>query len=289
MRGEVVGGLREVVGRLRSRARLPDESGLLAILLVLSGGAWIATAHLATADMRQGVLTSASVMAPSSPMNAMGSMPTAPDVFIGSWTVMMVAMMVPSVWPAVSTFNGCVRAADRAYGATVLYIAGYLVVWSAIGGGAYVVVRVVQAWFSPGGLTALRGGALLLIVAGLYQFTPFKHACLRQCRSPHTGPASQHITHTPSVLGSIRAGVIQGVCCLGSSWPSMLVLLLLGMMNLAWMGVVAGVIFIEKVVPKGDSLGKLLGLGLIGLGIVLVATPHPLPALMNLPAALFPG
>ena len=80
-------------------------------------------------------------------------------------------------------------------------------------------------------------------------------------------------------LGALRAGLGQGVYCLGSSWPLMLVLLLVGMMNLAWMGVIAGVIFVEKVVPGGDVVSKVVGWGLAGWGIILLAAPHTLPAL----------
>jgi predicted metal-binding membrane protein len=78
----------------------------------------------------------------------------------------------------------------------------------------------------------------------------------------------------------MRAGLGQGVYCLGSSWPLMLVLLLMGMMNLAWMGVIAGVIFVEKALPGGDMVSKVVGWGLAGGGIILLAAPHTLPALI---------
>jgi predicted metal-binding membrane protein len=69
----------------------------------------------------------------------------------------------------------------------------------------------------------------------------------------------------------------------------MLVLLLLGMMNLAWMGLISGVIFLEKVAPKGNVIGKVVGLGLLGLGIALLATPHPLPAIIDVSRGIFPA
>lgn len=140
MREALFGRLREAFGRLRSGAHLPGGSALLAILLGLSGGAWLATAHLATADMRQGILTGASEMTSGSQMDAMGSMSAA-----------------PSVWPAARTFEDRVRTADRSRGATALFIVGYLLEWSAIGTGAYLVVRAHQAWFPTGNLTAIRG------------------------------------------------------------------------------------------------------------------------------------
>jgi predicted metal-binding membrane protein len=113
----------------------------------------------------------------------------------------------------------------------------------------------------------------------MYQLTPPKQACLRQCRSPHMGVAARVSTPAQGHLGAVRAGLWQGVCCLGSSWPLMLVLLLVGMMNLAWMGVVAGLIFVEKAVPSGDMLSKVVGWGLAGGGLILLAAPHALTAL----------
>jgi predicted metal-binding membrane protein len=200
-------------------------------------------------------------------------------VFIGAWTVMMVAMMVPSLVPAVRMFATRARTTVQASSATALMIAGYLLVWSAMGGVAYLIVQALQDWLPAGGATALRLGAALLVVAGAYQLTPPKQACLRHCRSPHPDVALPASTRAHGYLSAMRAGLWQGVYCLGSSWPLMLVLLLVGMMNLAWMGVVAAVIFVEKVVPSGDVVSKVVGWGLSGLGIVLLAAPHTLPAL----------
>jgi hypothetical protein len=128
-------------------------------------------------------------------------------------------------------------------------------------------------------MAALRVGAALLVVAGVYQLTPPKQACLRRCRSPHVGVAPPVGTRVQGHPGAVYAGLGQGLYCLGSSWPLMLVLLLVGLMNLAWMGVIAGGIFIEKVVPSGDVVDKVAGWGLAGGGLILLAAPHTLPAL----------
>ena len=77
-------------------------------------------------------------------------------------------------------------------------------------------------------------------------------------------------------------GLTQGAYCLGSSWPLMLVLLLLGMMNLAWMGAIAVVILLEKALPAEQRISAVIGVGLVSLGIVLLAAPHALPALVGL-------
>jgi len=263
----------------RPGAALPAGSALVAVLLGVVCGAWLVSGRLATPDMRLGVLTAASTMSVPSQMGMPGAMSMGLGVFIGTWTVMMVAMMVPSFVPAVRMFDAWTRAEGQPGGATVLLLAGYLLVWSAVGGVAYLAVQTLQGWLPAGGMTALRTGAVLLVVAGVYQLTPPKQACLRHCRSAHWSEAPPVSTRAQGHLSAVRAGLEQGAYCLGSSWPLMLVLLLVGMMNLAWMGVLAAVIFVEKVMPGGDVASKVVGWGLAGCGIILLAAPHTLPAL----------
>jgi len=220
----------------RDGAPRPAGRALVAILLGVAGGAWLISARLATPDMRLGVLTGAS----RSQMGMPGAASMGPSAFIATWTVMMVAMMVPSVVPAVRTFDTAARTSRQSGGAPVLFLTGYLLVWCTIGAVAYLVVESLQDWLPAGSTTALRVGAVLLIVAGVYQLTPPKQACLRHCRSPQMGVAPRTSARVGGHVGAVRAGLGQGVYCLGSSWPLMLVLLLVGMMNLAWMGVIAG-------------------------------------------------
>jgi predicted metal-binding membrane protein len=264
----------------RHGAALPTDSALVAILLGVAGCAWLTNARLATPDMRFGVLTGASPMSARGQMGMPGAMSMGLSGFIATWTVMMVAMMIPSLVPAVRTFDTWARATGQSGSATVLFIMGYLLVWGAIGGVAYLIVHALQGWLPAGSMTALRVGALLLVVAGVYQLTPSKQICLRHCRSPHIGVAPQGGAGARGRRGAARAGLWQGVYCLGSSWPLMLALLLVGMMNLAWMGVIAGVIFVEKVAPGGAMVSKVVGWGLTGGGVILLAAPHTLPALV---------
>ncbi len=264
----------------RAGAARPTDTALVASLLGVAGGAWLLSARLATPDMRLGVLTGASTMSASSQIGMPGAMSMGLGVFIATWAVMMVAMMVPSFVPAVRKFDTWARARGQSGGTTALFLAGYLLMWSAVGGVAYLAVQAFQGWLLAGSMTALRTGAVLLVVAGVYQLTPPKQACLRHCRSAHMGVTSSVSTQAQGYLSAARAGLWQGVYCLGSSWPLMLALLLVGMMNLAWMGIIAGVIFVEKVVPGGEMASKVVGWGLAGLGIVLLAAPHTLPALV---------
>jgi predicted metal-binding membrane protein len=112
--------------------RLADGA-LVAILLGLAGSAWLISARLSTPDMRLGLLTTAPAMSAPGQMGRSGSMSMGLSVFIATWTVMMVAMMVPSIVPAVRTFDTWVRTMGRPGSATVLFIAGYLLVWSLAG------------------------------------------------------------------------------------------------------------------------------------------------------------
>lgn len=264
----------------RDGAALPASSALVAILLGVACCAWLISARLATPEMRLGILTGAAPVPARSQMGMPGSMSMSLSVFIATWTIMMVAMMLPSLVPAVRAFDTWVRATGRSGGATVLFVMGYLLVWSTIGALAYLMVQGLQGWLPAGSTAALRAGAVLLVVAGLYQLTPPHQACLRHCRLPYTDVAPQAGTRVRGHLGALRAGLGQGVYCLGSSWPLMLVLLLVGMMNLAWMGLIAGLIVVEKVMPRGDVVSKVVGWGLAGGGVVLLAAPHTLPALV---------
>lgn len=164
---------------------------------------------------------------------------------------------------------------------TVLFVAGYLLAWSAVGPVAYLIMALLQNLSAVGSEASLREGAILLLVAGAYQFTPFKQASLRKRHSPHAHLAEEERMGQTRGLATLSRGLAQGTYCLGSSWPLMVVLLLLGMMNLAWMGVIALIILLEKTLPSGQAISKAVGIGLIVLGITLIAAPHPLPALVG--------
>jgi len=263
----------------RAGAALPAGTALVALLLGLAGSAWLISARLATPDMRLGMLTRAPMVSTSSQMGMSGSMSMSLGVFLATWTVMMVAMMIPSVLPTVRSFDVRARTTGQSGGAPVLFIMGYLLVWSAIGGLAYLAVQSLQEWPPAGSMPALRLGALLLVGAGVYQLTLLKQACLRHCRSRHSGVVPPVGPREPGYPGALRAGLWSGVYCVGSSWPLMLVLLLVGMMNLAWMAVIAGGILVEKTMPGGVVFGKLVGCGLAGWGIILLTAPHAVPVL----------
>jgi predicted metal-binding membrane protein len=249
-------------------ARRPTSSSgaLVAGLVGLCAAAWLVTLHLATPHMRVGLLTSAS-RGQMAPMGMSSQMALGP--FMAGWIAMMAAMMVPALVPVVAALEWWTRASNRPRAGVPLLVAGYLLVWSAVGLVAYAVLAALQDWTAPATSPALRLGAALLVVAGAYQLTHLKRVCVRQCRSPLP------LRH----LGPLRAGIIRGLYSLGCCWALMLVLLLLGMMNLIWMAAVTLIVLAEEVAPKGELVRWFVGLALMGLGITLFAAPQTLPAL----------
>jgi predicted metal-binding membrane protein len=213
-----------------------------------------------------------------SSMPGMGASTGMMGLFLVTWVVMMVAMMFPAIVPVVITFDRWVRRARRPRSATMTFVGGYLLVWTGFGLVVYAAVVYFQPRL-PMGDGAIRLGAALLILAGVYQLTPLKSRCLRQCRSPLAFVAQHTSQLRRGGLATARVGVIHGAFCLGCCWALMLVLVLLGMMSLSWMAAVAGVIFIEKVVPRGSVVTLAVAVILVGLGFALVVSPRALPTL----------
>ena len=203
--------------------------------------------------------------------------------YVGIWVTMMAAMMLPSVAPMVLVFARVSKTrAERgqaAYVPTWIFVAGYLVAWTLYGLLAYGIYRALKdaapsflAWDNAGPYVA--GGAL--IAAGLYQFTPLKTVCLRHCRGP-----MHFVLHgwREGWDGAVAMGFEHGAYCVGCCWGLMLALFALGVMSLTWMGVVAAVIFAEKVLPRGEMLARLVALCLVALGIWVVLAPGAVPGL----------
>lgn len=249
---------------------MPRRLALPSALLGLSAAAWFATSQLADPGMRVGILTGAARTAMSAEAMPF-ELPLAIALFMTTWTVMMVAMMFPAVAPVVITFDRWAQTQARPRSVTAAFILGYLAVWSLIGLAAYALVVVLQMLVPAGDPTAQRVGGGLLVVAGFYELTPLKDFCLQHCRSP-LGIIMQHADLlADGHRGPFRVGLLHGTYCVGCCWALMLVLVLLGMMNLVWMGVVASVIFAEKVLLRGALLSRVTGIALIAAGVMLAA------------------
>jgi predicted metal-binding membrane protein len=193
------------------------------------------------------------------------------------WSVMMVGMMLPSALPAILLYGSMVRK-NRAAGAvlpsTWIFAAGYLTVWAGFG----LAATILHAALDRSGLLTptmsstslwLTGG--LLVLAGVYQWLPFKNACLSKCREP----MQFFLFHwRPGAAGAFRMGAEHGMFCVGCCWALMLLLFTLGVMNLLWVALVAGFILVEKLLPKGRLIGRLTGaaLCLAGVGVMIAGT-----------------
>jgi predicted metal-binding membrane protein len=187
---------------------------------------------------------------------AMGDeMPMGAGLWIGAWTVMMAAMMLPSTSPLVLLYARQSTALSSA-----LLTTGYVAVWAGVGLAAYAIdMRLPDP--------SDRVVGAVLIGAGLYQLTPLKTACLTRCRNP----ADFLVTHwRRGRVGALRLGVEHGAYCVGCCWALMGVLIIAGSMGLAWVLAIALVVAGEKLLPAGQLLGRLGGVGLLIAGIVVV-------------------
>jgi len=167
--------------------------------------------------------------------------------FVGVWTTMMAAMMLPSLAPAVIARGRMTRSAGSLAG-TLLFAAGYLVVWTAAGVIAYVVIEgsrpVAPAWLATGGHGNYLAGAVL-IGAAAYELTPLKRGFLRLCRAG--APAIGRRRLEP--IAPLVDGLEHGGYCVGCCWGLMAALFALEVMSLAWMVLIAAVIAAEKLLP----------------------------------------
>jgi len=238
------------------RARL----GLVAVLFAVAAVGWFWTAH-ALRGMDAG------------PWTSLGSL----GWFLGVWVVMMAAMMFPSVAPTIALYTRVSK--DGSPLAPWLFAGGYLLAWTVAGLLAYVVGLAAAA--ALGDLLAWdRAGqeiaAATLVVAAVYEVTPFKDVCLARCRSP-LGSFLGSWRGGPT--GALRMGVRNGAWCVGCCWALMASLFALGVMSVSWMAFVAAVIAVEKTVPARRRVTYPAAALLLGLGVLLLVAPGALPGL----------
>jgi len=186
------------------------------------------------------------------------------------WTVMMAGMMLPSAAPTLLLYARVARSGDdRARTARGIYAfgAGYLVTWTLFSAAAVLLQRALTALLVLSPMMELRtrtGGAVVLFVAGVYQLTPLKRACLDACRSP----AAFLVGHwRAGARGAPRMGMRHGWSCLGCCWALMLLLFAGGVMNLYTIAAITGFVLLEKLAPFGAPGGRLSGGFLIGAAL----------------------
>lgn len=210
---------------------------------------------------------------------AMGSMPHAVGaaaiaLTFAMWTIMMAGMMLPSAAPTILLYGALVR--KNGERGTVLpavwvFTSGYLAAWTVFSlAAALLQVALEQAMLmTPMVASANKGlSAAILVAAGIYQWLPLKTICLRKCRTPIEFFAMRW---RGGAHGAFRMGVEHGMYCTGCCWMLMLLLFVAGVMNLLWLALIAGFVFVEKLLPGAALTSRFAGVALVLSGLVLLA------------------
>jgi predicted metal-binding membrane protein len=189
------------------------------------------------------------------------------------WAVMMVGMMLPSAAPTLLLFATVLRKSDprsAPVGRTYAFAGGYLLAWTAFSLAATLLQWALaeMALLSPMMITGSPTlGALILVVAGIYQWTPLKRSCLTRCRSPAVF-VSRH--YRAGVMGALRMGASHGIYCVGCCWALMLLLFFGGVMSLTWIAAITIFVLLEKLAPLGAQGGRLSGALLLLAGFLVL-------------------
>jgi predicted metal-binding membrane protein len=209
-----------------------------------------------------------------------GTMGMALPLFIAMWVAMMAAMMFPSVAPIAIMWSKVIRGKSTGWARIARmtsFLAGYLVTWSGFGLLAFAALLGTEWLVDVLPKAANWLGVSIFVVAGIYQLTPLKDACLRHCRSPMS--ALLHYSNFKGPWRDLRVGVHHGLYCVGCCWGLMLVLVAVGVMNVAAMAVLATVIFLEKLWRRGSGLSRLVGVAFLAIAVLAPFYPWLLPGL----------
>jgi predicted metal-binding membrane protein len=254
---------------LRRAPQLPEliRLGLIGTLVLLAAVAWFVT------DDRMAGMD----MGPGTDPGTLG-------FWVTAWVVMMAAMMFPSIAPMVVMYARIQegkREAGQAppFGATAIFVAGYLLVWSTAGLVGYAILSLGHelspgflAWDAAGPYVA--GGVIL--AAAVYQLTPLKDVCLTKCRSPF---AFLLTAWRPGRIGALRMGLEHGGWCVGCCWALMAALIALGVMSVGWMVFIAALIATEKLFPLKGLANRSIAVLLAVLGLAVAFAPEQVPGL----------
>lgn len=254
----------QAVGHARSQAAAasridPREAGLVAVLLLLAAASWIVTSTQLN-GMDMGRWTD----------------PGPLGFFVATWVVMLAAMMFPSVAPMVVAYDRIQRHRRTTgryapAGATAVFVAGYLISWTAFGLVAYSLYMSVAS-LAPGLVGSDQGGRYfavgVILLASVYQLTPAKNVSLMKCRTP-----MDFILHRmrPGYRGALVMGMEHGAWCVACCWALMVALFALGVMSVGWMALIGAFIAGEKMLPwkRLANRSVAVALAVIALGVAL--------------------
>jgi predicted metal-binding membrane protein len=186
------------------------------------------------------------------------------------WAIMMVAMMLPSAAPMILLFTRFSQKTVHGTTKTLVFAMSYLIVWALFSALAAVsqaaLVAMTAASAGTLKLADARFSGVLLLVAGAYQFSALKSACLDQCRSPL---AFLMQGWRPGWTGAALLGLRHGLYCLGCCWVLMLLLFVAGVMNLAWIAILTLIVGVEKLAPANIPARQISALGLLAAGALM--------------------
>jgi predicted metal-binding membrane protein len=241
----------------------------LAVLVMLAWSYLVFLSRQMGSDAGVAALTPMPAMPDMPGMSQVPAPSTGPGAFALAalmWWTMMIGMMLPSAAPMILLFGNVQRrqlATEHPRLRVALFTAGYLAMWAAfsalaaaaqlaLAGGELVTTMDlrVTAWL----------GAVLVALAGLYQLTPLKNACLRRCRSPAEFLASHWRRGS---AGAVRMGLEHGLYCVGCCWLLMGLLFVVGVMNLLWVAAIALFVVVEKLLPHGETTARISGIALL--------------------------
>jgi predicted metal-binding membrane protein len=259
------------------RDRLIVASALVAIAAL----AWMYLLWLAADMDMEGMSMSGFRMVPAgmgmmAPAAAPWSAVEFAFVFV-MWAVMMIGMMAPSAAPMILLYARVARVGEthvpgKPLAATGWFVAGYLLVWV----GFSLAATLVQWGLEREALLDARMtsanlllGATVLIVAGLYQWTPIKDACLAQCQSPFRFLMS-HRESRGNARSCLHLGFLHGLYCVGCCWVLMALLFVVGVMNVLWIALLALLVLFEKLTPWGRWVARIAGVACIAAGAWMV-------------------
>jgi predicted metal-binding membrane protein len=196
--------------------------------------------------------------------------------FLAMWVPMMAAMMLPAITPVATLWTRSIarkpRRAERLL-RLLLFAGGYLLVWAGAGALAFALMRPVEIGLEAGAFSARTAATVVFALAGLYQLSPLREACLAKCRSPST--VLGVMTAGPAAVRDLRAGALHGAWCLACCWSLMAVLALVGLMNVGAMVLLAVFIFFEKTTRFGVPAGRLAGVLMLAAAIATVGGAIP--------------
>jgi predicted metal-binding membrane protein len=226
--------------------------------LVIAGLAWLAVIAIARGMMAMG-----------------GTMGLGLLAFVPVWTLMMAAMMLPSVAPVAILYERSIT--GNRIPRLAMFAASYIVVWGLAGLPAFAIAAALSSVSMDHPQITRYIAAGIFLVLGLYQVSPLKDKCLSHCRSPFSSLMHYASFHGP--LRDLRAGTHHAIYCLGCCWALMLALVVAGIMNLLVMVVLAAVILIEKYWSQGPAFSRLVAAAAVVLAVAAIWVPALSPGL----------